>query len=460
MTVLPPIPGTPPTPTITVTWHDLTSTTTDNIGSIDVRLDISPKPTAPFWLRFTVPSWAAPVAGVGVGEYDFDYRLVGPVGPATADRGINTYRVRIQPGATQVQMKLEINENLDPSETYAMTIVANGYYLIGAKPTHTCTCTVGHTQPTANNVGHGIVHAMTGDGDDWQSSHAGDILENKRMKFEAQPNHPNCLVRNNWIKYLGAFQKSHVYNHYEGDAPSPGTIVEWNTVGGVQQGSTNGGTGITGIAMPPPGWKVRFNHIHKLGADGIKECANSEIYDNYIHQLGGGLDAHGDSWQLDHVSQPLNILFHHNNCYQPWPSTNAGIAEGGTTWEVSSVFQFAADAVVDDNVLIYSNWLDGGGDYMFTVGQNSGHVGAFRGLTFKNNRIGIQRKFYANLAGGETDDEIMAMALQSLFNTDTSYSGGHRILWRGNKWGGENVPASYQGRPIFTAPGTVQAPAF
>lgn len=470
-----PILGTPAVPPIAVTWNAATSSTTDNVGRHAIQLDITPAPAADFWLEFEVPPWGPVVAGTSVGEYDFDYRLVGPYGPAIPARGLNRWKVRIHggTGSTTVQLQVEINENLDPSETYALTIKLNGFYTIGANATHTVTCTRGHLNiPSASNTGAGILRPLNPtEISDWQSSAGSRQLLDRKVTYECQPNHQGCLLENDWIKGGSASgtypATSHVYN--QAGQSSDGTKIRYCTVGGAyDQVANNNRSGLVmRSAMPAPGWEVEFCHVFQLGNDGMKSLVNSNVHDCYVHQCGGhegdqthfgsgDTDSHADFLQYEGFSIPILTRVHHNSIYMPSGSQWSGAVDEGTDavngWRVSSLMQLDCEGEIDDRLLIYSNWMDGGGNYMFTFKSDFEGDGHWLSMEFRNNRFGIQRRTVDASLG---DDAMMAQALQSIIHTE--HSEARAVKWRGMKWGGLHVPDSYQSRPIY---GLNNAPAF
>jgi len=125
------------TPTPTIAFSSAAATIKDDVGLYtEVTGTITPAATTAFPIR---------VSTGGTGRYDFDWII--------RDLDASNEFI-VQAGATTFSVPILVNENLDTSETYVITLVDNGYTNIGVTNVHTLTCERAAEKPSATNTGH------------------------------------------------------------------------------------------------------------------------------------------------------------------------------------------------------------------------------------------------------------------------------------------------------------------
>lgn len=127
--------------TPTLSWNSTTTTNNDQAGEYDIRLNVANPSTATIPIRIGV--------GTGTGIYDFDWKIVSAIGNGSV------VDFPLPPGQTSVSVRVLVNENLDaPDETHILVLQPGTGYHIGANATHTTTCSLGATKPSASNTGY------------------------------------------------------------------------------------------------------------------------------------------------------------------------------------------------------------------------------------------------------------------------------------------------------------------
>ena len=120
---------------------------------------------------------------------------------------------------------------------------------------------------------------------------------------------------------------------------------------------------------------LRLN-IHDIGEDGINASGgNGTVLDCYIHDLGTAPGAHADGIQ---ISSGSGWVIRGNNFALPSTSN-------------SSIF-IGTDFGRIDNVIIDSNWMDGGNYTIYSVDKSVGY-GAPTNVVISNNLFGHDYKY-------------------------------------------------------------------
>jgi hypothetical protein len=131
----------------------------------------------------------------------------------------------------------------------------------------------------------------------------------------------------------------------------------------------NSSCGVYGI-----GFTARRLEVHEGGGDAFKAHGNVLVEDCWVHNLGMEPDAHADG---DQSRMGSNITFRHNNIDMP---------VGLPGYESNSAFLFAPEIGIVNNILLESNWVNGG-NYTVYLAYNSAY-GAPTNCRLLNNRFG------------------------------------------------------------------------
>lgn len=125
---------------------------------------------------------------------------------------------------------------------------------------------------------------------------------------------------------------------------------------------------------------VRRANIHDAGGDAIKPGNNVIIKDSWLHRLGYLEDSHSDGVQMVSGS---NVIIRGNNIDMPHDLA-------GFTNSQCMIIQTNNGPI--DNILIESNWLNGGGYCVQINDKGNGH-GAPTNVRILNNRFGRDYQF-------------------------------------------------------------------
>lgn len=406
-----------------VSWSIDTSTALDTAGTKTLTMTIAPAFPQPTLVKIDVS---------GTGIYNLDWRF-NPQQNQYQNGGI-----LVAANVTSFPVVLDVNENGDASETHVLALRADGnWYTLGTYPTHTVTCTRGHTKPTTSNTGYLASGSYTTK-PDWtitQPGHYEKIIVTNETKIHAD----DVFLYDCWFKYISTppIPPNGLKYHVDGtDQVRERLYMDHCSLGlAFNPGPlANGGTGVN--SGGGNAWELHFCKIREIGEDGTKFMKNGLIEDCHISKVGGytqnplhGSSPHGDCYQWEGQvdgTEP-NFTCRHSTLFLPYagsPDTE------GSNWEINSIAELTARAQLASPMLWDRCWIDGGG-YTWTLDGKS--LGRWKNFQVRNCQIGAQNAGYANSSSG-TQLYAPGGPYAKLLNLSDPAGGQHILHRSGNKW--------------------------
>jgi len=225
-------------------------------------------------------------------------------------------------------------------------------------------------KPGPGNTGYsGTLTAYTGP---MTIKTPGTIIENVSISGMLTISAANVTIRN--FKLNGG--------QYGIIGSSPGLVIEDGEIFNVTSAGYIGSNAI-----------LRRLNIHDSGGDGLKLTSNVLVEGCWIHRLGKKVDAHADGNQ---TRSGKNLTFRGNNFDMPSPGTPNF---PGNPYKSNSNFIISTAVGPIDNILIESNWLNGGNYTIYSIDKERGY-GSPTNVRVINNIFGRDNGGYPNKITG------------------------------------------------------------